>query len=227
MSLYTLRTSNGVEMGPLSLAQVEVLVQQGKVGPSSMIFTQTTNLWHLAAALPEVRALLQLHQPNSITAISRVRVIDHGIVHRPSRSRMISSAPRACSASRPDAGDAAGASAAPAVPESGIELYTIRASDGVEYGPSTLEQVKELAKQGRLKATTMVFTRSSNRWHLAASVPEIRLLLREYNPSQDSTLNRIRAQGTKVHDSAHALMAQGRISTIRVKHPFWKRLFGR
>jgi len=114
------------------------------------------------------------------------------------------------------------------------ELYTIRASDGVEYGPCALEQVKELVVQGRVKATTMVYTQTGGRWHLAASVPEIRSFLRKYNPSQDSALNKIRALGANVRDSAHALRASGRISTIRVKSselirriPFWKRIFGR
>jgi hypothetical protein len=113
------------------------------------------------------------------------------------------------------------------------ELYTIRASDGVEYGPCNLEEVKELVKQGRVKATTMVYTQTAGRWHLAASVPEVRAFLRKYNPSQDSALNKIRSLGSNVRDSAHALRAAGRMSTIRIKNsslfnkiPFWKKLFG-
>jgi hypothetical protein len=114
------------------------------------------------------------------------------------------------------------------------ELYTIRASDGVEYGPCNLEQVKELVVQGRVKATTMVYTQTAGRWHLAASIAEVRAYLRKYNPSQDSALNKIRALGSNVRDSAHALRAVGRISTIRVKSsemiqkvPFWKKFFGK
>ena len=109
-----------------------------------------------------------------------------------------------------------------------MELYTIRAADGVEYGPVNIDQVVELVKQGRVKATTMVFVQSANRWHLAASVSEIRELLRKYSPTQGSTLDRIRALG-KVgpRDSIHGVMAAGRISTIRIKkkQPFWKKLF--
>ncbi len=105
-----------------------------------------------------------------------------------------------------------------------MELYTVRASDGVEYGPCNLDQLTELVKQGRIKATTMVFTLSTNRWHLAASLGDLRNLLRKYNPDQNSTLNRIRAAGS-VRDSAH--MAVHRVSSIRVKNPFWKRLFGK
>lgn len=107
-----------------------------------------------------------------------------------------------------------------------MELYTIRGSDGVEYGPCNIEQVQELVKQGRVKATTMVYTQSAKRWHLAASVNEVRALLRKHSPNASSALNRIRGIGTGApRDSAHVMM--GRISTIRVKRPFWKRIFGR
>jgi hypothetical protein len=113
------------------------------------------------------------------------------------------------------------------------ELYTIRASDGVEYGPCNIDQVRELVVQGRVKATTMVYRQSVGRWHLAASISEVRAFLRKYNPTQDSALNKIRALGANVRDSAHALRAVGRISTMRVKSselmkkvPFWKRWFG-
>ncbi len=108
-----------------------------------------------------------------------------------------------------------------------MELYTVKASDGVEYGPCNIEQVQELAKQGRVKATTMIFAQSTQRWHLAASIAEIRALLRKFNPSQDSALNRIRSLNSTCRDSAHAAMAAGRISTVRVKRPFWKRIFSR
>lgn len=113
------------------------------------------------------------------------------------------------------------------------ELYTVKGSDGVEYGPCNLNEVKELVKQGRVKATTMVYTLSAKRWHLAASVPEIRAYLRKYNPSQDSALNKIKSLGSNVRDSAHAMRALGRVSTVRIKNstlmgkvPFWKKLFG-
>jgi hypothetical protein len=113
-----------------------------------------------------------------------------------------------------------------------MELYRIRGSDGVEYGPSNIEQVQELVKQGRVKATTMIFVQSTQRWHLAASVAEVRCLLRQYNPNQSSTLNKIRSMGKNARDSAHVMMAVGRVSTIRVRTPFWKKgffkkLFGR
>src|SRR5687767_5948344 len=106
-----------------------------------------------------------------------------------------------------------------------MELYTVRASDGVEYGPSNIDQIQELVKQGRVKATTMIFTQSTNRWHLAASVQEVRALLRKYNPDQDGVLNRIRTMSGNTRDSAHANMAVGRVSSVRIKTPFWKRFF--
>jgi len=110
-----------------------------------------------------------------------------------------------------------------------MELYKIRGGDGIEYGPANIEQVLELVKQGRVKATTMVFVQSANRWHLAASVTEVRAMLRQFSPKPDSTLDRIRAQGTaNPRDSAYANMAVGRISTVRMKrNPFWKKLFSK
>ena len=108
-----------------------------------------------------------------------------------------------------------------------MERYNVRASDGVEYGPCSLDEVMELIKQGRVKATTMIFTQSTARWHLACSIAEVRPLLRKYNPSQNSALNRIRAANSNVRDSAHGSVAMRRISTIRVKHPFWKKLFNK
>ena len=107
-----------------------------------------------------------------------------------------------------------------------MEMYNIRGADGVEYGPCDIEGIKELVKQKRIKATTMVYCHSTSSWHLAASVQEIRHLLRKYDPSQSSTLNRLRSfcKGDP-RDSAHAI-SFGRVSSTQHKHPFWKRLFG-
>jgi hypothetical protein len=112
------------------------------------------------------------------------------------------------------------------------EIYTVRGGDGIEYGPINIAQVQELVKQVKIKATTMIYVQSAGRWHLAASIPEVRALLRQLNPTQNSALNRIRAMGGSVHDSRHATMALGRVSTVRVKRgnildrlPFWKKLF--
>lgn len=113
------------------------------------------------------------------------------------------------------------------------EIYTVRGGDGVEYGPIHISQLQELVKQAKVKATTMIYTQSTGRWHLAASIVEVRALLRQYNPTQNSALNRIRAMGN-VHSSRHANMAVGRVSTVRIKKgnilerlPFFKRLFHR
>lgn len=220
MSMYIIRTPEGVELGPIPLEQVEEFVKQGRVRPTSLIFTQESNRWHLAASLPEIRELLRTFQPKLNPSISRVHAAQRDGSKTDSRIRR--------SVPPSSKGRKRHSSVFKPVPlvEAGDERYTVRASDGVEYGPTTYEELKVLVKQGRVKATTMVFTKSSNRWHLAASIQEVRALLRKYNPSQDSVLNRIRAMGN-IRDSAHALMQQGRISTVRVKHPFWKRLFSR
>lgn len=222
MESYTIQTHEGAELGPLTLEQVEMLIKQKRIFPASMVFTQSNNRWHLAASLPEVRELLRKHHPSLNRIINRIRKTDHGIGVTKSRVLKPSSSHPSISKSRKHSASEAPAFQPSPVFNPGNERYIIRAGDGVEYGPATYEEVKELVKQGRVKATTMVFTKSTNHWHLAASVQEVRALLRTYNPAQDSTLNRIRP-----HDSTLALMAHARISRIRVKHPFWKRLFFR
>ncbi|MDD2710785.1 MAG: hypothetical protein PHV34_22620 [Verrucomicrobiae bacterium] len=109
--------------------------------------------------------------------------------------------------------------------DASTEAYTIRGADGIEYGPCNLEQVKEIVRQKRIKATTMVYRHSTHTWHLAASINEIRGLMRKYDPSQSSTLNRLRqfCKGDP-RDSAHNNF--GNISSSSKHHPFWKKLFG-
>jgi hypothetical protein len=110
----------------------------------------------------------------------------------------------------------------------------VRTGEGVEFGPCNIEEVRLLVKQGRIKATTMVFKQSTGRWHLGASVPEIRAFLRMYSPDQDSVLNKIRSLKNNTRDSAHVARELGRVSTIRAKPTdFWgkvsalKKFFGK
>ena len=208
MNRYTVRLDEGRELGPLRLDQIEFLIKRQKVTITTFVYSEDTGRWHMAGTLPEIRKILRKFRKKIAKAQDEEK---SSFLQRARKSLRFGKSSMAST---------------PPVPESN-DLYTIRASDGVEYGPSTLEQVKELVKQGRVKATTMIFTQSSKRWHLAASVPEIRALLRQYNPSQDSTLNRIRSVSANTRDSAHAMMAVGRVSSIRVKHPFWKKLFSR
>ena len=77
----------------------------------------------------------------------------------------------------------------------GTVLYTVRTRDGLEIGPLSLEEVAKLAQEGQFSSTAMVFRSDSKRWHLAASIPEIRVILRKYNPRRDSHISRLR-QGT-------------------------------
>ncbi len=71
-------------------------------------------------------------------------------------------------------------------------LYTIRTRDGLEVGPLSLEEVAMLAQEGQFSSTAMVSRSDSKRWHLAASIPEIRVILRKHNPRHDSHISRLR-----------------------------------
>lgn len=71
-------------------------------------------------------------------------------------------------------------------------LYRIQFADGAETDLLDLHAMETFVKEGRVRATTMVFIESENKWRLAASVPEVRLLIRKFNESQDSTLDKIR-----------------------------------
>lgn len=215
MSLYTIRTSEGVQIGPISKEQVDHLIRQCRIKPSTMIFTTASNRWHLAASLPEIRVLLLQCQP--VQAINIQRIHQQESAGQNSASKI---ARRNKSLEKIESPSKMMAKA----PSTGPELYNVRASDGVEYGPMTIEQMRDLVKEGRVRATTMVFTRSSGRWHLAASLQEVRALLRKYAQGQTSVLNRIRAVSDNPRDSAHVIPGS-RTSTIRVKNPFWKRLF--
>jgi hypothetical protein len=228
MSLYTIRNPDGVQIGPMSLEQLEHLIKQARVKPATMIFTQGINRWHLAAAVPEIRTLLLKYQPGGLTSIQRINP-DAGHPRESAMMRKSGSGVSSPQRSRTIRPSARVTSSGPLPSSSsGAELYTIRASDGVVYGPANVDQVKELVKQGKIKATTMIFMQSTGRWHLAASIQEVRAFLRKFNPTQDSILNRIRAMGAgNIRDSAHALTGTGRMSSIRVRHPFWKRLFSR
>jgi len=226
MHRYVIQTKDGLKYKPGNLEEIERLVKQGWIKPTTMVLSQSSSQWRLAASYNDIRDILQKHSPPSRSAMhpaskSGVRAVSP-VRPQPTleiTSKATTSRKEACLVSRE-----------PHLSHNiSMELYTIRASDGVEYGPCPLEQVKELVKQGRVKATTMVFTQSTQRWHLAASVGEVRVFLRQYNPSQDSTLNRIRSLSSSgsARDSAHAMMAVKRISTVRMKHPFWKRFFSR
>jgi hypothetical protein len=86
---------------------------------------------------------------------------------------------------------------------SGAVLYTIKTRDGLEVGPVSLEDLARIVQEGQLSSTSMVFRSDTKRWHLAASIPEIRALLRKYNPRRDSHISKLRkyATGGNARDS--------------------------
>jgi len=71
-------------------------------------------------------------------------------------------------------------------------LYTVKTHDGLEIGPIPLEKVIALAQEGQFSSTSMIFKNDTRRWHLAASLPEIRVILRKHNPRHDSHISRLR-----------------------------------
>ena len=74
-------------------------------------------------------------------------------------------------------------------------LYTVKTREGLEIGPMKLEEMIKIAQEGQFSSTSMIFKSDTKRWHLAASIPEIRGVLRKYNPRHDSHISKLR-QGT-------------------------------
>ena len=116
--------------------------------------------------------------------------------------------------------------------KTGPEHYLVRTSTGAEEGPFEIAQLEDLVKEGRIKATTMICIQSAQRWHLAASIPEVRVYLRKYSPGQSSVLDRIRAIKTATHDgdglfSIERASTHIRQSKIFSKLSFLRRLFRR
>ncbi len=105
-----------------------------------------------------------------------------------------------------------------------MEQFNIRFSDGKETGLISLEQVRQLVQDGKLKGTSMVFTTDSNKWRLAASISEVRDLIREFDATQDGVLDRIRTQGAESHTVVIKARRKERLEGG--KKPFWKKLLG-
>ena len=104
-----------------------------------------------------------------------------------------------------------------------MERYNIRASDGTETGAILVEEVKTLIEQGKVKGTSMIYTEGSQKWRLAASIPEIRDLIREFDPTQDKVLDRIRTEGAESHT---IIIKARREAHMKEKMSFWSRIFG-
>src|SRR5437016_1264347 len=103
-----------------------------------------------------------------------------------------------------------------------MEQYNIRFSDGTETGLISLDDVKKLVQEGKLKGTSMVFTTGSNKWRLAASIVEVRDLIREFDATQDSVLDRIRTEGAESHTVVMKARRKERLEGG--KKSFWKKI---
>ena len=104
-----------------------------------------------------------------------------------------------------------------------METYIIRSTDGTESSPVSLEDLSALVKDGKVRGTSMIYTEGSKRWRLAASISEVRDLIREFAPGQDAVLDRIRTEGAA---SNTVQIKKRRQEREEVKNPFWKRIFG-
>jgi hypothetical protein len=213
MPLYLIRSADGNELGPVGLDQLKTYVKDGRLKPSHMIFVQEQSRWYLATALPEVRELLRQQYPNlnKNRAAEPKSLTDSRRSKKPSASDV--STPKKVNPKR------AGSSV--------HEFYTVRTGDGIEHQNLTLDEVRELVLKGQVKATTMILTRTTNRWHLAASILEIRRLMRKYNPGQNSILDRIRNMRVHSRDRASNMGVDPDFTMIKVKKPFWKKLFSK
>lgn len=67
-------------------------------------------------------------------------------------------------------------------------MYKIIGVDGKEYGPASLDQLKEWISQGRVNAHTLIQPGGSADWKAAGEIPEIRALLASSVPTTVSDL---------------------------------------
>src|ERR1035438_6830120 len=56
-------------------------------------------------------------------------------------------------------------------------MYKIIGSDGKEYGPVSLDRIRQWVAEGRVNARTQVQAAGSEEWIQAADLPEISLML--------------------------------------------------
>ena len=99
----------------------------------------------------------------------------------------------------------------------GTVLYTVRTRDGLEFGPLSLDEVAKLAQGGQFSSTAMVYCSDTKRWHLAASIPEIRVILRKYNPRRDSRISRLRQGAPETGRDSHQFSFRG-VASMSVVH---------
>ena len=104
-----------------------------------------------------------------------------------------------------------------------MERYIIRSTDGTESSPVSFEELSVLVKDGKVRGTSMVYTEGSRKWRLAASIVEVRDLIREFAPGQDAVLDRIRTEGAT---SNTVQIKKRRQAGGKAKKSFWKRIFG-
>ena len=105
-----------------------------------------------------------------------------------------------------------------------MEQYNIRSTDGKESGLMPLDDLKKLVQEGKLKGTTMVFTTGSNKWRLAASISEVRDIIREFDATQDSVLDRIRTEGAA--SNTVVMKARRKERLEGGKKSFWGKILG-
>jgi hypothetical protein len=66
-------------------------------------------------------------------------------------------------------------------------MYKILGADGKEYGPVSLEQMRQWVSHGRVNAQTKVQAQGSSEWRAAAEIPEIQAMLANPGSSPGSS----------------------------------------
>ena len=100
--------------------------------------------------------------------------------------------------------------------------YILKLLGQSETEPLSLDEVRVLVQQKKVRGTTLVYTEDSQKWRLATSVRETRNLIREFDPTQDKVLDRLSSDA--VAGNTLALLAKRRAKEKATK-PLWKRLW--
>ena len=106
-----------------------------------------------------------------------------------------------------------------------MEGYIIKLPVQTETPPMSLDAIRDLIQQKKIKATTLIYTEDSKKWRLASSIGEIRHLIREFDPMQDEVLNSLSSDGFSEDTIRIFAKRKEKEPKQEVAKPFWKKLW--
>jgi hypothetical protein len=222
---YTIQNNQGVRYGPMPLLEILQYISERRITPLTMVLKTPEERWQMAATWSELKDALLQAFPEHANLISYRGKFRSGVFASKPLVQPFVEALKPNPLASPSPTHPL--PTAPGTKSSGAEepvptrdTYRYRGADGVEVGPLGYQELRSSIQEQRLKGTTMVWTSATDKWHLAASLPEVRVLIRKFNPGQDGILDRIRAMRKSTVDKRRASTTH-----FKVKKPFWAKFF--